>query len=133
MKSKKIRFSPQRETILKLILKGGGHLSVDEIYSRARAKMSRISLATVYRNLKQLEEQKQISPLQSFNQSYYEPYSAPHHHFFCTHCKEVQNLAAPTVNVCTGCITNKVPIKIERIYTTLVGLCEKCNLTEINK
>lgn len=121
------RFSQQRETILEIIKSSGKHVSVDVIYAEARVQMPRISLGTVYRNLKQLEELKQVCQTQGANQTtYYEPYLEPHHHFVCKECGLIKNLDNPTVKVCTGCISTSVPMKIDDIVTTLYGVCEAC-------
>lgn len=125
--AQKPRYSEQREGILQIILDDGGHLAVDKIYSRARINMPRISLATVYRNLKQLEELKKLSQTQGADQvNYYETYSEPHHHFICTSCKSIKNMDAPTVKTCTGCISSTAPIKIDHVVTTLFGTCSDC-------
>jgi Fur family peroxide stress response transcriptional regulator len=121
------RFSPQRETILNIVKDHGGHLSVDDIYKQARATMPRISLGTVYRNLKTLEEMKEVTHTQGMEQAtFYSIYSEPHHHFICKQCGEIRDIDAPTVNICTGCITSKVPLKVEDVVTTLYGVCEGC-------
>lgn len=125
-KQKRNRFSPQRAAILELILDHGGHLAVEEIYRCARKSMPRISLGTVYRNLEALESQKQIIAAQGFNLTYFEPYQEPHHHFVCTKCSSIQNVSAPTVSVCTGCIHKNAPFIVHKMITTLFGLCKKC-------
>lgn len=125
--AKKPRFSQQREAILRIIQKDGGHLSVEHIYAQARAQMPRISLATVYRNLRQLEALKQVTLTQGADQSnYYEPYAKPHHHFICRLCQNIQNLDTPTVKTCTGCIASKSGIQIDEVVTTLFGTCKAC-------
>lgn len=125
--SKKPRFSPQRDLIQKIVTKQKGHLSADEIYQKARKTHPALSRATVYRNLQQLEELQLISAMQGPNNvTYYETFAEPHHHFLCKHCKEIRNLDAPNVSVCTACITSKSPVKIETIVTTLFGICEEC-------
>ncbi len=123
----KPRYSEQREGILNIILADGGHLTVENIYALARAEMPRISLATVYRNLKQLEELKKLSQTQGADQvNYYETFSEPHHHFICNSCKSIKNMDTPTVKTCTGCITTSSPIKVDHVVTTLFGTCSDC-------
>lgn len=126
-KLKKPRFSPQRDHVLELINASGTHLSAQEIYLRAKKKHPKLSQATVYRNLEQLEELQAISAMQGpLGITYYEAFAEPHHHFVCRVCRKIQNLETPNVNICTSCITKKSSIKIEKIVTTLFGVCEKC-------
>lgn len=127
-KLKKPRFSPQRDHVLELINASGTHLSAHEIYLRAKKKHPNLSQATVYRNLEQLEELQAISAMQGPQGiTFYEPFTEPHHHFVCRVCRQIQNLDAPNVNICTSCITKKSPVKIESMVTTLFGVCAKCN------
>ena len=51
-----IRMTAQRETIIKVIEASDDHPDVDKIYLRAVAEDSTISIATVYRTVKLLEE-----------------------------------------------------------------------------
>ncbi|NER34961.1 MAG: transcriptional repressor [Oscillatoria sp. SIO1A7] len=48
------RLTPQRQEILDIFqnLADGNHLSAEEVYEKLRGKRKRISLSTVYRNLK---------------------------------------------------------------------------------
>lgn len=126
-KLKKPRFSPQREAILKIVVDSGSHLSVEDILKKARKSHPQISKATVYRDLQQLEEQQKLSSTQGpGNLTHYEAFTAPHHHFVCRHCGSITNLEAPTVNMCVSCITQKTPVKVESVVTTIFGLCENC-------
>jgi len=46
----------QRQLLLSLIRKAGGHISAKELYRRASRKNESISLATVYRSLRLFKE-----------------------------------------------------------------------------
>ena len=127
---KSSRYSRQRETVLQVVLEDGGHLTADEIYKRVSKKLPKVSLATVYRNLRLLEEGKMLSQMQGADQvTHFEPYAEPHHHFICKACKKIWNLDSPTVQTCTGCISPKVPFTVDAILTTLYGECENCRPT----
>lgn len=121
------RYSPQRDTILQIVLQEKGHLTAEEIHQRAQKIIPKISLGTVYRNLGTLLELRAIAQMQGLNQlAYFEPYVGPHHHFICRRCSRIQDLEAPTVKTCTGCISQKTPLRIEEVWTTLFGLCSDC-------
>ena len=51
-----MRYSHQREVIRGIICSTKSHPTADWIYSEAKKKINNISLGTVYRNLKTLEE-----------------------------------------------------------------------------
>lgn len=121
------RYSPQREMILQIVLKEKGHLTAEEIHRRAKKQLPKISLGTVYRNLGTLLEMRVLTQVQGLDQvTHYEPYLGPHHHFICKSCKRIQNLEAPTVKTCTSCISQKTPLRIEEVWTTLFGVCSDC-------
>jgi Fur family transcriptional regulator, peroxide stress response regulator len=48
LKARDVRPTPQRETVLKVILEKRDHPTADEIFARVKASMPTISLATVY-------------------------------------------------------------------------------------
>ncbi|MFT7184065.1 MAG: Fe2+ or Zn2+ uptake regulation protein [Oceanicoccus sp.] len=125
--SKRARKSPQRDLILDILKKDAGHLRADEIYKRARKSMSKISLATVYRNLGALEEAKAVTQvLGPNNLSLFEVYAEPHHHFVCESCDSIKNLETPGVHMCVKCIEDKGGAKVNAVYTTIYGVCKTC-------
>lgn len=124
---KRSRKSPQRDLILQILEKKGGHLAVDEIFSAARKAMPKISLGTVYRNLGTLESQKAISSMSGpENITFFELYSEPHHHFICESCDEITNLNTPGVNMCVKCIEGDEGPKVNQVLTTIYGVCTEC-------
>jgi Fe2+ or Zn2+ uptake regulation protein len=124
---KRQRRSPQRDLILSVLESKGSHLTVDDIFKAARKKLPKISLATVYRNLGMLEEQKMImSMLGPENITYYESYKDPHHHFICNECKEITNMDTPGVQMCVKCIESEGGPKVDKVFTTIYGVCTKC-------
>lgn len=48
LKARDVRPTPQRETVLKVILEKRDHPTADEIFARVKSSMPTISLATVY-------------------------------------------------------------------------------------
>jgi len=126
--TKALRKSPQRDLILQVLKEGDGHLPVDLIFAKARKKMPKISLGTVYRNLGTLVEAKAVtSMLGPNNVTFYELFSAPHHHFICETCDVIQNLDSPGVNMCVKCIEDKDGPKVNSVLTTIYGVCSECS------
>lgn len=125
---KTLRKSPQRDLILQILEKENGHLPVDLIFSKARKKMPKISLGTVYRNLGTLEEAKAIMSMSGPNNiTFYELFSGPHHHFICENCDSIKNLSTPGVNMCVKCIEDKDGSKVNSILTSIYGTCSNCS------
>ena len=67
-----MRYSHQREVIKGIICSTKSHPTADWIYLQAKKKISNISLGTVYRNLKTLEEIGSIKVIHDSNQVRYD-------------------------------------------------------------
>ena len=88
-----LRMTQQREIILKELKKFKGHPSADELYEKVRKKLSRISLATVYRNLEILAEAGQVSKIEiSGRQKRFDNELHHHDHVYCLECHRVDNI-----------------------------------------
>ena len=78
---KGLKMTGQRRTIARVLSEPGDHPDVEELYRRATALDSRISIATVYRTVRLLEE-KGILERRDFGggRARYEPTEHGHHH-----------------------------------------------------
>ena len=75
-----LKMTSPRKTILK-VLEDSNHLSVEEVYEKAKAIDSTISIATVYRTLSVLDELDLVTR-QEFNETFsrYDTNLDHHHH-----------------------------------------------------
>lgn len=88
-----LRMTQQREIILKELKKYPGHPTADELYEKVRKKLSRISLATVYRNLEILSEAGQVRKIEiSGRQKRFDSTLHQHNHVYCIECHRVDNI-----------------------------------------
>lgn len=88
-----LRMTQQREIILQELKKFKGHPSADELYEKVKKKLSRISLATVYRNLEILTEVGQVSKIEiSGRQKRFDIEIHHHDHVYCLDCHRVDNI-----------------------------------------
>ena len=81
-----MRYSYQREVIKEIICSTKSHPTADWIFSEAKKKISNISLGTVYRNLKTLEEIGSIKVIHDSSQVRYDGNIDGHHHLKCIEC-----------------------------------------------
>ena len=78
--AKGIRMTEQRKVIANIIGSSDDHPSVEEVYARANKVDPRISIATVYRTVKLLEEEGIITRHEfGGNRSRYETQAEQHH------------------------------------------------------
>lgn len=85
------RFSFQREQIYQVVCKTRSHPTAEIVYHRLKPVLPRLSLGTVYRNLRQLAEDGQLleldGPVARFDAEVH-----PHTHFRCTVCGALSDL-----------------------------------------
>ena len=84
-----MRFSHQRESIQSIVYSTNSHPTADWVFQKAKKVVPNISLGTVYRNLKQLEDVGLIKTIYDGNIARYDWNQAPHDHLKCKECGEL--------------------------------------------
>ncbi len=129
IKKKGLKYTSEREEILKEILKSKNHFDVDELYMKLKKRGSKVSKASVYRTIPLLIEAGYIQEVYKQDaRSYYELTldKIPHIHFICIKCKKVEEI----VDEALVEIIHKEAE--ERDYTPLTyhleifGICKSC-------
>jgi Fur family peroxide stress response transcriptional regulator len=92
MENKIMRYSRQREEILKIVKRTRTHPTADWIYERVRKRIPNVSLGTVYRNLNQMVAAGMIRSIQDETVVRYDGNLDPHDHFKCTVCGKVYDV-----------------------------------------
>jgi Fur family transcriptional regulator, ferric uptake regulator len=115
IKSKSLKFTPARETLLDIFEKSSKPISYEDI--RDGISMDK---ATFYRNVSAFEN---IGLLQSFESNdkkrYYHICKKPHNHFVCNICNRIECLN----EIDNTLVPNNYLIQNVIIY----GKCAKCN------
>jgi Fur family peroxide stress response transcriptional regulator len=131
----KLRHSKQRDAILHYLQGTTLHPTADTIYQQLRSQqeMENISLGTVYRNLKVLEEQglvvRVVTPQ---NTERYDAHVSPHPHFVCTQCGAVYDLPTHLLDVVRQDALTETTHQCTSIHLTCSGLCSNCCKNNIN-
>ena len=114
----------QRAAILEVIHAGKFHRTADEIFAEAQKIYPAISRATVYNNLKALEEEKHIRRIGGEGASArYDSSYIPHGHLFCTECGEIYDFEVPDFN---GMLEGITGGNVDSYELRLKGVCKKC-------
>jgi Fur family transcriptional regulator, ferric uptake regulator len=118
----------QRRILLEIIRHAEGHLDADELYQRARAKEPRISLATVYRNLKLFKEFGLVaeSDLGETHSHYEMKGKAEHHHLVCLGCGRVIEFDSPLIAKAVAKTQQENGFNITSVQLKMEGYCRKC-------
>ena len=121
------RKTKQREAILRLLKDTTAHPTADWIYTQVKMEIPNISLGTVYRNLKLLRENGEISELDfSGTYSRFDGNPANHYHFKCELCERIFDLDEPVHKDIDKKIAEKTGFKVLYHRLELHGLCKEC-------
>lgn len=127
MKPTDIKYTNQRIEILDFLRDFDGHPTVDDVYEGVRKKLTRISKATVYNNLKFLSEKGLIKEVNVKGVSRFEANLEPHHHTICIECGEITDYESEELSEYAMKIAETIKdFKIESADTNFYGICKKC-------
>ncbi len=122
-----IRVTHQRNAIRQVLQKAGRPLSPQEIFDMAQRKVSGLGIATVYRNLKSLQEEGAIVAVELPGQPPRWEVSpeSHHHHFLCNTCDKLYE-----INACPEGLKHLLPkgFTLEEHDILLRGQCKDCSV-----
>ena len=124
-----LRNTPEREEIILEIFSSIDHFDIDELYLRLRKKGSRISKASIYRNIPLIMQCNLIREVwHEDGHMHYEPlYGVSHHcHLRCLRCGEVIEFVAGEIKAIERRLAEKHNFEIVDHRLNVVGLCSKC-------
>jgi Fur family peroxide stress response transcriptional regulator len=134
MATGKRKHSKKRDEILNIIRSTASHPSARWVYEQLRPAFPRLSLGTVYRNIKTCREEGDLISVGVVQgEERFDGRVQPHPHFICTRCgkiidiagdrdetlEESANPALPGTGIFTG-------LQVDHRKTVFYGLCEDC-------
>ncbi|MCA9506956.1 MAG: transcriptional repressor [Myxococcales bacterium] len=125
-----LKLTTQRESICKTFFAKEGHRTAEEILLESRQFDAKISLATIYRTLKLLQEFG-FAKAHNFQdgQALFEPVfdNHEHHdHLICTHCGAIIEFFDEQIEILQSKVARAHDFKITNHKMELYGLCKKC-------
>ena len=131
-----MRNSKQRDAILNVLKESYDHPTADVIHGRVKETIPNISLGTVYRDLKQLEESGLLTVVESSDAKvHYEGHLKEHLHFLCECCGGITDVfCKPVLPEEFSSLRSRGYI-IHAQKTVYYGICDKCRnkIDEKNK
>ena len=119
------RDTQQRTAIREALADAGRPLSVEELLNAARSKVAGLGVATVYHNLKGLQEEGQGVQVELPGQPprWELATASHHHHFLCRTCDRLFE-----INACPEDISRLLPqgYTLEKHDVLLHGQCDAC-------
>jgi Fur family ferric uptake transcriptional regulator len=121
------RLTPQRLTILQILIDSGGHLTPQMVFEQAREITPGITEPTVYRTLSFLSEVGILMPTHTAGgTTAYEIASDLHHHLVCRECGESLEIENDALDALYDTVKKQTGYALDDRHMTLFGLCPDC-------
>ena len=119
-----MRYSYQREAIKKVVKGTNSHPTADWIYNQTKKIIPKISLGTVYRNLKQLSKDGEINTIYDGNIARYDWNIESHDHLKCTQCGDLLDVHLAHDEF-KSIVKTKFKFDVDDVEMTVIGTCSK--------
>ena len=120
-----MRYSKQREALLRLLRSTKSHPDAEWLYICLRKEYPNISLGTVYRNLRQLTDAGEILELNDGATSHFDGDISPHYHMKCSTCRGIYDIHKNNVSIS---VKTEEGFLIDGISLMLSGVCHNCQM-----
>lgn len=122
-----LKLTKQRQEILDLIQTSSGHMTADEIHSKLRDQEVTIGIATVYRNLNVLYDERLINRVRHPELGYiYDKNTKDHYHFRCVQCNRIDDVSIEYQDKLHKIVENDLGSKVESHNINFEGICKDC-------
>ena len=127
-----LRNTKQRQAILDAIEAHGGHLTAEEVYKIVKRRHPRLSLGTVYRNLRVLAGQGAVRELDfGMAITHFETTKDSHYHLVCRLCGGIVDVEIELEKKLMALVDKAKTVggfQIEEHRLDFVGVCEMCQV-----
>lgn len=121
------RKSKQKEAILRVVKSTTCHPDAGWIHEQVRQEIPKISLGTVYRNLKVLERDGEIRRLEIDMQGHFEVNGEKHYHFRCDRCGVITDVHLSFDSELDRQVSQNTGFSVTRHYLEFGGYCQDCD------
>jgi Fur family ferric uptake transcriptional regulator len=129
LQKNRLRYTQEREQIIKEIFATHDHFDVDSLYLTIRRKGINISKASIYRLLPLLIESDLVQDVffEDGHMHYEHIYGHEHHcHLRCIECGKIEEFIDPRLNDIEGDLGERFGFKILNHKLDVKGLCPEC-------
>lgn len=124
-----LRNTPEREEIIREIFSTHDHFDVDELYLRMREKGSKVSKASIYRNIPLIMECGLIKEVwhENGHMHYEHIYGHAHHcHIRCIRCGKVIEFFEKQLRQIEKRLAEQYDFEIVDHNLDIIGYCSEC-------
>jgi len=133
-KAKRLKCTPQRIAVFKVIEDSKTHLSIEKIHNEVKNFLPNVGLATVYRTLDSLIDLGLIEKvhLEDGCHSFTSTLSGHRHALVCKVCDQVVEYEDCPLEAIKEQVSRKTGFKIDNHYLQLFGTCSECQTSSNN-
>ena len=125
---KHLRYSRQRERIYEYLRTTAEHPTAEMVHLALRKESPELSLGTVYRNLKLLEELGRVRRVTTYDGSErYDAICENHAHFICETCGTFRDIPQADSGRIWDGLELKDGYRVSKLDMILTGTCPACN------
>ncbi len=127
VKEKGLRLTRQRRIVYEELTKVDTHPRAEEVFHLVKKRLPKVSLGTVYRNLKALKEMGLVAEYKyAANFSRFDARMEMHHHFTCLKCGKVIDLLEPKELSLEQVLPKSAGFKLLYSRLEFYGDCPNC-------
>ncbi|OBW63378.1 MAG: transcriptional repressor [Dehalococcoides mccartyi] len=125
------RASRQRQAVLEVLSRAKGHMPAVDIYQKVQKKFPRVSLGTIYRNLKTLKEAGLIEEIHLDEHTHYYEIKTggEHYHLLCLGCGKVVEFKYPLEYILSN-VPEASGFRVLNTDLRFSGYCDSCSKNE---
>ena len=120
------RLTDQRRVVLEVVRNTETHPTAEWVYHEVKKRLPRVSLGTVYRNLKLLAEQGLLAELAEGHYTRYDGRVDSHHHFRCSACGRLFDLDEPIDRRLEERVASRTGFEVVHHRIEFFGRCSAC-------
>lgn len=121
-----LRLTAQRRLILEVVRATDAHPTAEWVHAAVRRRRPRVSLATVYRNLRLLAHHGLLAETQAGPSVRFDARVHRHHHFTCARCQRIFDLEEPIDQRLDARVAAQTGFRVSHHRIDFYGLCGRC-------
>lgn len=126
-----VRITSQRQEIIRYLVETHDHPTADEIYQALADKVTDVSVATVYNNLRLFTEKGIVTELKfGDDASRFDFSQKPHYHASCVRCGKIEDFYYPGLEDVEMVASRLTGYSINKHRLEVYGLCPDCQKLE---
>ncbi len=122
-----VKATHQRTEVLRELAESEEHPDAETVHARVRQRIPAISVDTVYRTLRLLEDKGVIARVGSVrDRARFDANMDRHHHFVCTACGLIGDFQSTALDRFSVPPEVREMGSVDRVYVELRGRCQQC-------